>query len=140
MIERTLAIIKPDGVSRGLVGEVVGRLEKAGFRLLAMKMVRLSKKEAQDFYAEHKGRSFFDGLIEFMISGPSVVIVLEGEGVISKYRELAGATDPSQAAEGTIRKDLATDGRRNVVHGSDSQKSAQFEISFFFGEREILEE
>ena len=138
MMERTLAIIKPDGVSRGLIGEVIGRLEKAGFRFLAMKMLHLSKKQAKHFYAEHEGRSFYDGLIDFMISGPSVVIVLEADGVISKYRDMMGATDPENAAQGTLRKDFATDGRRNVVHGSDSQESAQFEIGFFFGERELL--
>jgi nucleoside-diphosphate kinase len=138
MMERTLAIIKPDGVSRGLIGEVIGRLEKAGFRFLAMKMLHLSKKQAQHFYAEHEGRSFYNGLIDFMISGPSVVIVLEADGVISKYRKMMGATDPENAAQGTLRKDFATDGRRNVVHGSDSQESAQFEIGFFFGARELL--
>jgi nucleoside-diphosphate kinase len=132
MKERTLSIIKPDGVQRGLVGEVVGRLEKAGLKLVAMKMVHLSKEQAKLFYAEHEGRPYYEGLVEFMHSGPCVVMVLEGDGAISTYRNMMGATDPNRAAEGTIRKDLATDGRRNVVHGSDGAESARFEIGFFF--------
>jgi len=133
--ERTLAIVKSDGVQQGLAGEVIGRLEKAGLRLVALKMVHLSKEQAQRFYTVHEGRSYFDGLIAFMISGPSVVI---GENVIAKYRQMMGATDPSQAEEGTIRKAFATDGRKNVVHGSDSAESARFEIGFFFDDSELM--
>jgi len=138
MKERTLSIIKPDGVARGLVGEVIGRMEKAGFRIIALKMVYLSKAEAQDFYAEHKGRPYYEGLVDFMSSGPSVVLVLEGEDIIAGYREMMGATDPAKAAEGTIRKALATDGRHNVVHGSDSVGTAAFEIGYFFSALELV--
>jgi nucleoside-diphosphate kinase len=138
MKERTLSIVKPDGVQRGLVGEVTRRFEEAGFRLLALKMVHLSKEQAERFYYEHLGRSYFEGLIEFMISGPSVAMVLEGEDVIARSRELMGATDPKNAAEGTIRKDFATDGRRNVVHGSDSPDTAASEIGFFFNALELV--
>jgi nucleoside-diphosphate kinase len=134
--ERTLSIIKPDGVQRGLVGEIIGRLEKAGFRIVAMKMVRLTKEQAERFYAVHRDRPFFRGLTEFMTSGPSVVMALEGENVISRYRDMMGATEPAQAAEGTIRRAFATDGRKNVVHGSDGLESAAFEMGFFFGEME----
>ena len=138
MKERTLSIIKPDGVARGLAGEVIGRLENAGFRIIAMKMVQLSKAEAEIFYAVHKGRPFYDGLVDFMSSGPSVVLVLEGEDIIARYREMMGATDPATAEEGTIRKAFATDGRHNVVHGSDSVETAQFEIGYFFSALELM--
>ena len=132
MIERTLSIIKPDGVARNLVGEVIGRFERANFKIVAMKMVHLSKAETEAFYAVHKGRLFYEGLVAFMSSGPSVVLVLEGEDIIARYREMMGATDPATAKEGTIRKALATDGRHNVIHGSDSLENAAFEIDFFF--------
>lgn len=132
MMERTLSIIKPDGVARNLVGEVIGRFERANFKIVAMKMVHLSKAETEVFYAVHKGRPFYEGLVAFMSSGPSVVLVLEGEDIIARYREMMGATDPATAKEGTIRKALATDGRHNVVHGSDSLENAAFEIDFFF--------
>jgi nucleoside-diphosphate kinase len=132
MIERTLSIIKPDGVARNLVGEVIGRFERANFKIVAMKMVHLSKEETEAFYAVHKGRPFYEGLVAFMSSGPSVVLVLEGEDVIARYRKMMGSTDPATAKEGTIRKALATDGRHNVVHGSDSLENAAFEINFFF--------
>jgi nucleoside-diphosphate kinase len=132
MIERTLSIIKPDGVARNLVGKVIGRFERADFKIVAMKMVHLSKAEAEVFYEVHKGQPFYDGLVAFMSSGPSVVLVLEGEDIISRYREMMGATDPERAKEGTIRRALATDGRHNVVHGSDSLENAAFEIGFFF--------
>ena len=138
MKERTLSIIKPDGVARGLVGEVIGLLEKAGFRIIAMKMVHLSKSETEIFYAVHKGRPFYEGLVDFMCSGPSVVLVLEGQDIIARYREMMGATDPAAAEEGTIRKKFATDGRHNVVHGSDSIETAQFEIAFFFSMLELI--
>jgi nucleoside-diphosphate kinase len=132
MIERTLSIIKPDGVARGLVGEVIGLFEKADFKIVAMKMAHLSKAETEAFYAVHKGRLFYEGLVDFMSSGPSVVLVLEGEDIIARYREMMGATDPATAEQGTIRKAFATDGRHNVVHGSDSLETAAFEIDFFF--------
>jgi nucleoside-diphosphate kinase len=137
MRERTLSIIKPDGVAKGLVGDVIVRLEKTDFKILAMKMVHMSRIQAEGFYAVHEGRSYFEGLIDFMCSGPSVVLVLEGENAISRYRGLMGATDPEQAAEGTIRRAFATDGRRNVVHGSDSQETAAFEIGYFFNGLEL---
>jgi len=137
MQERTLAIIKPDGVARGLVGEVIGRLENVGYRIIAMKMVQLSKAEAEIFYAVHKGRPFYEGLVDFMCSGPSVVLVLEGEDIIARYREMMGATDPATAEEGSLRKAFATDGRHNVVHGSDSLENAAFEIGFFFSALEL---
>jgi nucleoside-diphosphate kinase len=137
MPERTLSIIKPDGVARGLIGEVIKRFEQAGFKIVAMKMVLLSKEQAEGFYTVHRGRSYFDGLTEFMSSGPSVVMVLEGKDVISRNRKLMGATNYEEAAEGTIRREFATDGRRNVVHGSDAPESAAFEIGYFFNALEF---
>jgi nucleoside-diphosphate kinase len=136
-MEKTLSIIKPDGTSRGLVGEVIKRFENAGIKIAAIKMIHLSKKQAQGFYAVHKDRPFFDSLTDFMCSGPAVVMVLAGESVISKNRELMGATNYKEAAEGTIRRDFATDIEKNVVHGSDSPESAAFEISYFFNQLEI---
>jgi nucleoside-diphosphate kinase len=136
-MEKTLSIIKPDGVSRGLVGEVIKRFENNGIKIASMKMIHLSKKQAQGFYAVHKERPFFDSLTEFMCSGPAVVMVLVGENVISKNRELMGATNYKEAAEGTIRRDFATDIEKNVVHGSDSSESAAFEIGYFFNQLEI---
>ncbi len=138
MKERTLSIVKPDGVARGLIGEVIKRLEGAGFKIVAMKMVLMSKKQAKGFYAAHRGRSYFEGLTDFMSSGSSIVMVLEGENVIARYREMMGATNYEEAAEGTIRRDFATDGRKNVVHGSDSPETAAFEISYFFGALELV--
>ncbi|SHE30324.1 nucleoside diphosphate kinase [Desulfacinum infernum DSM 9756] len=136
-MERTLSIIKPDGVERGLIGEVVQRFEKAGIRIVAMKMRHLTKKEAEAFYAVHKERPFFDSLTTYMSSGPIVVMVLEGENVIQRNRELMGATNPADAAPGTIRKDFALDVEKNTVHGSDAPETAQKEIAFFFSELEI---
>jgi nucleoside-diphosphate kinase len=136
-MEKTLSIIKPDGVSRGLVGEVIKRFENNGIKIAAMKMIHLSKKQAQGFYAVHKDRPFFESLTDFMCSGPAVVMVLTGENVISKNRELMGATNYKEAAEGTIRRDFATDIEKNVVHGSDSSESAAFEIGYFFNQLEI---
>lgn len=130
-------MIKPDGVSRGLIGEVVKRLEQTGFNIIAMKMVYLSKEQAEGFYVGHRGRSYFEGLTEFMSSGPSVVMVLEGDEVISRNRTLMGATNYEEAAEGTIRREFATDGRRNVVHGSDTPEAAAFEIRYFFNALEL---
>ncbi|RJP82184.1 MAG: nucleoside-diphosphate kinase [Desulfobacteraceae bacterium] len=137
-MERTLSIIKPDGVTRGLIGEVVKRLEKNGIRIIAMKMIRMTLKQAQGFYAVHKDRPFFNSLTDFMTSGPVVVMVLEGENVILKYRDLMGATNYKEAAEGTIRKDFATDIEKNIVHGSDAPETAAFEIGYFFNSFEIM--
>jgi nucleoside-diphosphate kinase len=136
-MEKTLSIIKPDGVSRGFMGEVIKRFENAGIKIAAMKMIQMTKKQAQGFYAVHKERPFFDSLTDFMCSGPAVVMVLTGENVIAKNRELMGATNYKEAAEGTIRRDFATDIEKNVVHGSDSSESAAFEIGYFFNQLEI---
>jgi nucleoside-diphosphate kinase len=137
-MERTLSIIKPDGVERGLIGEVIRRLENNGLRIVAMKMVRLNKKEARGFYYVHRERPFYESLTDFMSGGPAVAMVLEGENAIAKNRELMGATDYREAAEGTIRRDFATDIERNIVHGSDGPDTANFEINFFFNELEIV--
>jgi len=137
-MERTLSIIKPDGVSRGLIGDVIKRLESSDIKIIAMKMLKMTRKQAQGFYAVHKERPFFDSLTDFMSSGTVVVMVLEAENVISKYRDLMGATNYKEAEEGTIRRDFATDIEKNVVHGSDSQESANSEISYFFNSFEIV--
>jgi nucleoside-diphosphate kinase len=137
MKERTLSIIKPDGVEKGVVGRVITRLEEADFKIVGIKMVRMSKSQAEEFYAEHEGRSYFEGLTEFMASGPWVVIVLEAEDVIRRYRLLMGATNSPEAAEGTIRREFGTDGRRNAVHGSDSPETAAREIGYFFDSSEL---
>jgi len=137
-MQRTLAIIKPDGVSRGLCGEVIKRLEGSGFKIVAMKMIHLTKKQAEGFYAVHKGKPFFENLTDFMSSGPAVVMILEGENVIFRYRELMGATNYKEAAEGTIRKEFATDIEKNVVHGSDAPETAAFEIAYFFNNLEMV--
>ena len=137
-MQRTLAIVKPDGVAQKSIGEVVKRLENAGFRIVGMKMVHLSPEKAGAFYAVHKERPFYQSLIQFMSSGSCVPIVLEGENVIDRLRTLMGATDPAKAAEGTIRKDLAANVERNVIHGSDSEASASTEIPFFFSRFELL--
>jgi nucleoside-diphosphate kinase len=132
MIERTLAIIKPDAVSRAIIGEVIMRYEKHNFRILEMKMMQLSKKEAEGFYEVHRSRPFFNDLTDFMASGPVVVMLLEGEEVIKRYRDLMGETDPRRAEQGTLRADFGTDIQHNVVHGSDSKATATFEIKYFF--------
>lgn len=137
-MERTLSIIKPDGVHRGLIGEIVKRLEQNNLNLVAMKMLHMTKKQAQGFYAVHRERPFFESLTDFMSSGPAVVMVLEGENAIARYRELMGATDFKEAADGTIRREFATDIEKNVVHGSDSPETASFEISYFFNRFEII--
>jgi nucleoside-diphosphate kinase len=137
-MERTLSIIKPDGVARGIIGEVIKRLETNNLKIVAMKMLRMDTALAQGFYAVHKERPFFDSLTGFMTSGPVVVMVLEGENAIGKYREIMGATDFKEAAEGTIRKDFATDIEKNVVHGSDSPETAAFEIGYFFNRFELI--
>lgn len=136
-MERTLSIIKPDCVARGIIGEVIKKLEDNKIKIIAMKMLRMTKAQAEGFYAVHKERPFFESLTDFMTSGPVVAMVLEGENVIDKYRELMGATDYKEAAEGTIRKDFATDIEKNVVHGSDSPETADFEIGYFFNSFEI---
>ncbi len=136
-MERTLAIIKPEIVERGLVGKIISRIEEAGLKITAMKMVRLTKEQAEGFYYVHRGKFFFHELTSYMSSGPVVVMVLEGEKAISRWRLLMGATDPAKAQEGTIRKAFGTDIQRNAVHGSDSSSSASFEISFFFSGMEL---
>ncbi|UCG06057.1 MAG: nucleoside-diphosphate kinase [Desulfobacterales bacterium] len=138
MMERTLSIIKPDGVERGLIGEVIKRLEADDLKIIAMKMIHMTKAQAEGFYAVHKQRPFFESLTTFMSSGPAVVMVLEGENVIGRYRELMGATNYKEAAEGTIRKEFATDIEKNVVHGSDAPQTAAFEIAYFFNSFEIV--
>jgi nucleoside-diphosphate kinase len=137
MTERTLSIVKPDGVSRGLIGEVISRFEKNNIRIIAVKMVQLNMEQAQRFYAVHKERPFFGSLTHFMTSGPVVAMILEGENVIEKNRALMGATNYKDAAEGTIRRDFATDIEKNIVHGSDAPETAASEIAFFFNELEI---
>ena len=137
-MERTLAIIKPDGVARGIIGEVIKRLEDNDFKIIAMKMIHLSKKQAEGFYAVHRGKPFFESLTDFMSSGPTVVMVLEGKDIIARYRELMGATNYKEAAEGTIRKAFATDIEKNVVHGSDAPETAAFEMAYFFNNLEMV--
>jgi len=132
MTERTLALIKPDGVSRDLIGDVLKRCEGRGLKVVALKMVRLTLEAAKGFYVVHRERPFYPSLAESMSAGPIVAAVLEGEGAILKYRELMGATDPKKAAAGTIRADLAVSLEQNTVHGSDSPQSAAFEIPYFF--------
>ena len=136
MKERTLAIIKPDGVGRKLVGEVIKRLEAADLKIVAMKMIRMTKDQAKGFYGVHEGKPFYESVTAFMSSGPCVVMVLEGKDAIARYRNLMGATDFRTAEEGTIRKAFATDIEKNIVHGSDGVDTATFEIGYFFSELE----
>ena len=138
-VERTLSIVKPDAVAKNVVGEIYSRLEKAGLQIIAAKMLRLSREQAEGFYAEHKGRPFFPALVDFMTSGPVTVQVLEGEGAILKNRELMGATNPKEAEAGTIRADFAESIDANAVHGSDSEQSAAREIAYFFATSELCE-
>ena len=133
MIERTLSIVKPDAVRKNAVGAILSRFEAAGLKIVATRMVTLSKTQAQGFYAVHKERPFFDSLTTFMSSGPILVSVLEGEDAIRSHRDLMGATNPDEAATGTIRKDFATNIEQNAVHGSDGQETAAWEIGYFFG-------
>lgn len=135
--ERTLSIIKPDAVERNIIGEIYTRFEKAGLRIVAAKRVRLTKKQAEQFYEIHKGRPFFQDLVKFMTLGPVMVQVLEGEDAIKKNRDIMGATNPKEAAPGTIRADFAKSIEANVVHGSDSAETAKQEITFFFKPEEI---
>ncbi len=136
-MERTLSIIKPDGVGKNVIGEVIKRFETDGIKIAAMKMIHLTKIQAQGFYAVHKERPFFNSLTDFMTSGPIVVMVLEGEDVIARNRKLMGATNFEEAEAGTIRKDYATNIEQNVVHGSDAPETAAFEIGYFFNNLEI---
>ena len=137
-MERTFAIIKPDAVANGHVGEILTLIEQNGFRVVAMKMRRLSKAEAEAFYEVHKERPFYGGLVKFMTEGPVVVLALERENAIAKWREVMGATNPANAAEGTIRKRFAENIERNAVHGSDAPETAALEIPFFFYTSELL--
>lgn len=136
-IERTLSIIKPDAVAKNLIGVIDTRLENTGLRIVGAKMLHLAKQQAEGFYAVHKERPFFDDLVKFMTSGAILVQVLEGEDAVAKNRDVMGATDPSQAAPGTIRAEFAENVERNAVHGSDAPETAKTEISFFFSEGEI---
>jgi nucleoside-diphosphate kinase len=137
-MERTLSIIKPDAVGRGLIGEIVKRLETSGCKIIAMKMLHMTKAQAEGFYAVHLGKPFFESLTDFMSSGPAVMMVLEGQDIIARYRDLMGATNYKEAKEGTIRREFATDIEKNVVHGSDAPETAAFEISYFFNSFEII--
>jgi nucleoside-diphosphate kinase len=136
-IERTLSIIKPDGLEKGVVGKIIARFEEAGLKPIAARMQHLSQREAEGFYAVHKARPFFRDLVTFMTSGPVLLMVLEGENAVARNREIMGATNPANAAPGTIRKDFATDVEKNTVHGSDSVENARVEVGYFFREIEI---
>lgn len=137
-MEKTLSIIKPDAVAKGFIGKIIDRFESNGLRIAGMKKLHLSKEQAQEFYAIHKDRPFYNSLVEFMTSGPVVVMVLEGENAVKKNRELMGATNPKEADKGTIRADFAESIEANAVHGSDSLENAKNEVAFFFDGREIL--
>ncbi len=137
-LERTFAIVKPDAVSRGQQGEILARINKAGFKIIATKSMRLTKEEAAGFYAVHKERPFFPELVDFMSSGKIFALVLEAEGAIQKWRDTMGATDPKKAAPGTIRHDLGTSIGNNCTHGSDAPETAAFEISYFFSGLELI--
>jgi len=137
-IERTFAIIKPDAVKRGLTGEILSRINAAKFQIIAVKSLRLTKSEAEGFYAVHRERPFFGELTDFMSSGKAVVLVLEAEGAIAKWRETMGVTDPAKAAPGTIRRDLGTSIQYNCTHGSDAPETAAFEIGYFFSGMELI--
>ncbi len=137
MIEETLAIVKPDGVARNLIGEVIRRVEVAGLTIKAIKKVHLSKKQAEGFYAVHKERPFFQSLTSFMSEGPVVLMVLSGDNAIQRWRDLMGATDPGKAAPGSIRKDYGLSIERNTTHGSDAPETAAFEVGYFFNRIEI---
>ena len=138
MIEKTLSIIKPDAVAKGAIGQIIDCFAGNDLKIAALKMIHMSKREAQGFYAVHQERPFFDSLTDFMASGPAVVMVLSGENAISKNRELMGATNPAEAAEGSLRKRFATDIEKNAVHGSDAPETAREEIGYFFPELEIV--
>jgi nucleoside-diphosphate kinase len=135
--ERTLSIIKPDGVEKGIIGRIISRFETNGLKPIALRLAHLSKREAEGFYAVHRARPFFNDLVAFMTAAPVVLMVLEGENAVVRNREIMGATDPRKAAEGTIRKDFATDIEKNTVHGSDSVENARIEVSYFFPEVQV---
>lgn len=135
--EQTLSIIKPDAVARDLIGAIYSRFEQAGLRIVAARMLHLTRDRAEDFYAVHRERSFFDELVDFMISGPIMVQILEGEDAVARNREVMGATNPAEAAPGTVRADFASEITENAVHGSDSPETAAAEIAFFFGPGEV---
>lgn len=137
-LERTFAIVKPDAVERGLAGDILSRIHKAGFKIVAIRSMRLTKSQAEGFYAVHKARPFFGELTNFMSSGKIIALVLEADGAIAKWRTTMGATDPSKAEPGTIRRDLGTSIQNNCTHGSDAPATAQFEISYFFGGHELI--
>jgi nucleoside-diphosphate kinase len=137
-MERTLSIVKPDGVSKNLIGEVIKRLEGRGLKVIGLKMIWMDKKDAEGFYAVHRGKPFYESLTIFMSSGPAVVMVLEGDEAISKTRQLMGATDPKKAEEGTLRRQFASDIEHNIVHGSDAPETASFEIGYFFNGLEMF--
>jgi len=137
MAERTLSIIKPDAVAKNVIGEIYARFEKAGLRIVSARMAHLSRKDAEGFYAVHKGRPFFNDLVEFMSSGPVMIQVLEGDNAIQKNRDLMGATDPKKAARGTIRADFAQSIDANAVHGSDAPETAAVEIAYFFPQSQV---
>lgn len=137
-LERTLSIIKPDAVAKNVIGQIYARFEQAGLKVIAAKMKQLSRKEAEGFYAVHKERPFFNALVEFMISGPVMIQVLQGENAVLKHRELMGATNPKEAAPGTIRADFADSIDANAVHGSDAAETAKVEIAYFFPETDVL--
>ena len=138
MKEKTLSIIKPDAVAKGVIGQIIDCFTENGLKIAALKMIHMSQREAEGFYAVHKERPFFGSLTEFMTSGPAVVMVLSGENAIKKNRELMGATNPAEAAEGTLRKRFATDIEKNAVHGSDAPETARTEINYFFPELEVV--
>jgi nucleoside-diphosphate kinase len=138
MMQRTLSIIKPDAVAAGHAGEILAMLEAAGFRLLGARMLRITREQAQDFYAVHRGKAFYDSLVSFMTEGPVIVLALEREDAIARLREVMGATNPANAAEGTIRKRFAASIERNAIHGSDAPETAQAELRFFFSTSELL--
>jgi nucleoside-diphosphate kinase len=139
-VERTLSIIKPDAVSRGLVGKILQCIEESGLEIIALRRLRLGTRQAEEFYAVHRERPFYSSLVKFMTSGPVVVSVLQGENAIRRYRELMGATNPEEAAPGTLRAEFATDVERNAVHGSDAPETSAIEIPFFFSTRELIDQ
>lgn len=138
-VERTLSIVKPDAVAKGHIGDILSRFEKNGLKILATRMVWLSRQKAREFYAVHEGKPFFDDLVSYMVSGPVVVSVLQGENAIAKHREILGATNPAQAAEGTIRKDFGESIERNAAHGSDGPDTAKVEIAHFFAGVDVFD-
>lgn len=137
-VERTLGVVKPDALEKGVIGEILKRAEESNLKMVASKMAKLDKKRAEGFYAVHKGKPFFDSLVTFMTSGPVLIFVLEGEGAINTWRKVMGVTNPEDAEDGTIRKDFGSSIERNAVHGSDAPDTAKFEVSYFFENHEIV--